>query len=195
MLLLIERRPSEPRSEIAEFVSLLAHESLGTRPELLAFDLWESRSFQGREFVRLVCEANTAQQILTQAATGSGIARDVLECDRIDGQPVAWLIHEGQKLQCNPFDVEKICERCRRIAHTNALSDVGPAGGTRRQRMWHLCESCEKEFSVERDRFMHELPLAIHSEMSEEQRQTVAERWRHEINTHMSSWILGDQAS
>ena len=163
MLLLIERRASETRSEIAAFVALLAQKSSGHRSEPLDFDLCESRRFQEREFIRLICATNAAQQILTRASTGNGIARDVLQCDRINGQPVAWLIHGGQKLQCDPFDIERICERCRKVAHTNALSDIGPPGGTSGQRMWHLCKPCENEFSAERDRFMHELPPAFRS--------------------------------
>ena len=193
MLLLFERRASETRSEIAAYVELLAHEFWVNRSEPVEFDLWESRAFQGREFLRLVCAASVAQEFVTRASTGSGIARDVLQCDRINGQPVAWLIHAGQKLHCNPFDVERICDKCRKIAHTNALSDVEPPGGATGQRMWHLCKSCEKGFSAERDRFMNELPPAFRSEMSEEQRQTAATEWRQKINTHMRRWALGEQ--
>ena len=190
MLLLIERRDSETRIEIAAFIE---HESSGDRSEPVNFDLWESRRFQGREFVRLVCPSSAAEQFVTHASTGKGIARDVLQCERINGQPVAWLIHGGQKLQCDPFDIETVCERCRKVAHTNALSDIGPPDGAADQRMWHFCKSCENEFSAERDRFMHELPPAFRSDMSEEQRQTAAEKWRQEINTHMSRWVLGEQ--
>jgi hypothetical protein len=192
MLLLIERRASETRSEIAVSIELLARESSSDRSDTVGFDLWESRRFQGREFLHLVCPKSAAQQFVTHASTGSGIARDVLQCDRINGRPVAWLIHGGQKLQCDPFDIETVCEKCRKIAHINALSDIGPPGGTTGHRMWHLCKACENEFSAERDRFMHALPPAFRSEMSEEQRQAAAEKWRQEINTHMSRWVLGE---
>ncbi len=193
MLLLIEKRASETRSEVLAFLELLAHELAGGRSEPVDFDLRESRSFQGREFLRLACATSISQQFVAQASTGNGIARDVLQCDRINGQPVAWLIRGGQKVQCDPFDIHHICDKCRKTAHINALSDIGPPGGTAGRRMWHLCESCENEFSAERDRFMGELPPAFRLGMSEEQRQTAAENWRQEINTHMRRWVLGEQ--
>ena len=193
MLLPIERRASETRSEIAAFVEFLTHESSGNRSEQVDLGLWESRRFQGREFLHLACSTSAAEQFVTRALTGNGLARDVLQCDRLNGQPVAWLIHGGQKLQCDPFDIETICEKCRKVAHINALSDIGPPGGAACQRMWHLCKSCEHQFSAERDRIMHELPPAFRSEMSEEHRQTAAEMRRQEINTHMSRWVLGEQ--
>jgi hypothetical protein len=193
MLLLIEKRASESRSQILAFLAQLAHETSDGSKESLDFDLWESRRFQGREFVRLVCRTGTAQQFVAQALTGNGIARDLLQGERINGQPVAWLISSGQKLSCNPFDIETICERCRGNAATNALSDLGPPGGTTGQRMWHLCRSCENEFSAERDRFMHKFAPASGAEMSAEQRHAAAANWRQEVNSHMTHWVLGDQ--
>jgi len=193
MLVLIEKLASETRSTIAAFVEGLAQEFYGGRPERLDCDLWESRRFQGREFVRMVCPTSTFQEFLIRhASTGTGISRDTLKLDFRSGQPVACLIHRGQESECSPYEIETICERCRKNAAVNALSDIGPPGGSSAQRMWHFCKLCEDEFSSERERFMQEPPFR--ADMSKEQRQAAAEEWRQEINSHMSHWALGDQA-
>jgi hypothetical protein len=193
MLFLIEKQASETRSTIAAFLETLAPYPSGGCLKPLDSDLWESRCFQGREFVRLVCQTDILQQFLAQASTGSGIPRDVLQCDRRSEQPVAWLIHQGQKSPCDPYAIETICEKCRKSAPTNALSDIGPPAGNAGQRMWHLCRPCEDGFSVERDRFIQELPPAARADSSKEQRQAAAENWRQDINTHMRHWVLGNQ--
>ena len=84
-MFLVERLPAETRRDVEAFLEILLREVYGRRPEWLEYDLRESYTFQGREFIRMFCSAGSVHAHLTlRASTGGGISRDILQLGRID---------------------------------------------------------------------------------------------------------------
>jgi hypothetical protein len=114
-MFLMEKLPSETPRDVEAFLESLIRKVYGKRPEWLEYELRESHRFQGREFMRMFCNAGSVHSHLTRrAATGEGISRDILllgtriQVDTGENWPSARLIHLGQESVHDPNEVQRV---------------------------------------------------------------------------------------
>jgi len=110
-MFLVEKLPNETPKDIEAFLESLVQEIYGRRPEWLKYDLRESYSFRGREFIRMFCPAGSVHGKLSlRASTGDGIGRDILELGTKQGREFAWLLHRGKESEYDSSEVKKNAE-------------------------------------------------------------------------------------
>jgi len=108
-MFLIEKLPAEKAENVQAFLEALVGEIYGRRPEWLSYDLRESYSFRGREFVRMFCPAGSVHaQLSLRASTGDGVSRDILQLGMREEQSHAWLLHHGQESEYDQDEIEKV---------------------------------------------------------------------------------------
>jgi hypothetical protein len=106
-MFLVEKLPAETPRDVELFIEALVDEVYGRRPDWLEYDLCESYTFQGREFIRMSCIAGSVHAHLSlRASQGDGIGRDILQLGTRDGCPRAWLVHRGQRSEHDRREVE-----------------------------------------------------------------------------------------
>src|SRR4051812_43024397 len=97
-MFLVEKLPTETPQDVQAFLEALISEIYGNRPESLDYELRESYSFRGREFIRMFCSAGSVQDhINLRASNGDGIGRDILQLGTRQGREFAWLLHRGRE--------------------------------------------------------------------------------------------------
>jgi hypothetical protein len=108
-MFLIEKLPAETTQDVQAFLEGLVRQVYGRRPEWFDYDLRESYSFRGREFVRMFCAASSFHaQLSLRASTGDGISRDILQLGTKDGRSSAWLLHHGQESEYDSDEIERV---------------------------------------------------------------------------------------
>ena len=108
-MFLIEKFPAETLKGVQAFLEALVGEIYGRRPEWLDYDLRETYTFRGREFVQMFCLAGSVHaQLSLRASTGDGISRDILQLGTRAGHSRARLLHRGQESEYDSDEVERV---------------------------------------------------------------------------------------